>query len=83
MQSILDVAVARFKQYQALQTELAQSKAQIGDRKVVERAKGLLMKQRHWDEDKAFSALRKMAMDRNIRLAEAAEQVIAVTKLLN
>lgn len=83
VQSILDVAVARFKQYQALQTELAQSKAQIGDRKVVERAKGLLMKQRHWDEDKAFSALRKMAMDRNIRLAEAAEQVIAVTKLLN
>jgi two-component system, response regulator / RNA-binding antiterminator len=83
VQSILDVAVARFNQFHALQTELAQTKAEIGERKVIERAKGLLMKQRHWDEDTAFRALRKMAMDRNIRLADAAEQVIAVTKLLN
>ena len=81
--SILNVAVARFNQYQALQLELAQSKAKIGERKQIERAKGLLMKQRCWDEDTAFRALRKMAMDRNIRLADAAEQVIAVTKLLN
>lgn len=81
--SILNVAVARFNQYQALQLELAQSKAEIGERKQIERAKGLLMKQRRWDEDTAFRALRKMAMDRNIRLADAAEQVIAVTKLLN
>lgn len=81
--SILNVAVARFNQYQALQLELAQSKAEIGERKQIERAKGLLMKQRRWDEETAFRALRKMAMDRNIRLAEAAEQVIAVTKLLN
>jgi two-component system, response regulator / RNA-binding antiterminator len=83
VRSILDVAVARFNQFHALQTELAQTKAEIGERKSVERAKGLLMKQRHWDEETAFRALRKMAMDRNIRLAEAAEQVIAVTKLLN
>ena len=83
VRSILDVAVARFKQFHALQSELAQTKAKIGERKVVERAKGLLMKQRDWDEDTAFRALRKMAMDRNIRLADAAEQVIAVTKLLN
>ena len=41
------------------------------------------MKQRDWDEDTAFRALRNMAMNRNIRLADAAEQVIAVTKLLN
>lgn len=83
VRSILDVAVARFNRFHALQTELAQTKAEIGERKVVERAKGLLMKQRQWDEDTAFRALRKMAMDRNIRLAEAAEQVIAVAKLLN
>ncbi len=83
VQSILNVAVARFNQYQALQLELAQSKAEIGERKQIERAKGLLMKQRRWDEETAFRALRKMAMDRNIRLADAAEQVIAVTKLLN
>ncbi len=83
VRSILDVAVARFNQFHALQNELAQTKAEIGERKVVERAKGLLMKQRAWDEGTAFRALRKMAMDRNIRLAYAAEQVIAVTKLLN
>lgn len=83
VRAILNVAMAHFNQYQALQKELAQSKAEIDDRKHIERAKGLLMKQRRWDEDTAFRALRKMAMDRNIKLADAAEQVIAVAKMLN
>ena len=83
VQAILDVAIARFNQFQSLQVELAQTKAQIGERKQIERAKGVLMKQRRWDEDTAFRALRKMAMDRNIRLVDAAEQVIAVTQMLN
>ena len=83
VQAILDVAIARFNQFQSLQAELAQTKAQIGDRKQIERAKGMLMKQRRWDEGTAFRALRKMAMDRNIRLVDAAEQVIAVTQMLN
>ena len=83
VQAILDVAFARFNQFQSLQKELAQSKAEIDDRKQIERAKGLLMKQRLWDEDTAFRAIRKMAMDRNIKLADAAEQIIAVTKMLN
>ncbi len=83
VQAILDVAFARFNQFQSLQQELALSKAAIDDRKQIERAKGLLMKQRRWDEDTAFRAIRKMAMDRNIKLADAAEQIIAVTKMLN
>ena len=83
VRAILNVAVAHFNQYQALQKELVQSKVKIDDRKQIERAKGLLMKQRRWDEDTAFRAIRKMAMDRNIKLADAAEQIIAVTKILN
>jgi len=49
---------------------------------VVERAKGILMKQRNCDEESAFAALRSLAMQRGIRLGEAAQQVIDVAALL-
>lgn len=82
IQAIVDVAVARFSEYQAMRNELAKTKSAMADRKSIDRAKGILMKQRQCDEDEAFQALRKLAMDRNIRLGEAAEQVINVAKML-
>ena len=82
IQAIVDVAVARFSEYQAMRNELAKTKSAMADRKSIDRAKGILMKQRQCDEDDAFQALRKLAMDRNIRLGEAAEQVINVAKML-
>ena len=82
IQAIVDVAVARFSEYQAMRDELAKTKSAMADRKWIDRAKGILMKQRQCDEDEAFQALRKLAMDRNIRLGEAAEQVINVVKML-
>ena len=58
--------------------ELDTAKTQLAERKVLERAKGLLMKQMNLSEDEAFKRLRKMAMDRNIKLVEAAQRVIDV-----
>jgi response regulator NasT len=79
---IVDVAVARFKEHHALKIELSRTKTEIAERKIVERAKGILMKKRQWDEETAYQALRRMSMDRNLRLSEVAKQVVGVAELL-
>jgi len=81
--SIVNVALARFSETEHLRRELAQTRANLVERKTVERAKGILMKQRGFDEPQAYHALRKMAMDRNLRIGQVAENVIAVAELLN
>lgn len=80
--SIVQVACARFDEYQKLKVELAEANQKLSDRKRIERAKGLLMKQRGLAEDEAFHALRKLAMSRNARLGEVAQQVIDAAELL-
>lgn len=82
LKPIMKVAIARFREYQAMRAELDKTRNQLAERKVIERAKGIVMKQKGIDEASAYHALRKMAMDRNLRLAEVAESVIAVTQLL-
>lgn len=82
VKDVLEVAVARFEQFRALREEIDRGKADLEARKRIERAKGLLMRQRGWSEDEAYKALRRMAMDQNKRLVDAADSVIAVTKLL-
>ena len=79
---IVEVAIARFKEFQALRRELEKTKTTLAERKQIERAKGILMKQRGWTEEQAYQALRKMATDRNLRIAEVANQVIAMADLL-
>lgn len=79
---VLEVAVARFNACQEMRAELDQAKAQLADRKIIEQAKGILMRKRGCDEHEAYTALRKLAMDRNQRLAEVARSVIAAAKLL-
>lgn len=82
VKSIVEVAVARFGEHQRLREELAEANQRLEDRKLIERAKGLLMKARGMDEEEAFQALRRMAMDRGKRLAEIAQQLIDMTDLL-
>ena len=82
LKSIMKVAIARFREYQAMRAELDKARHQLAERKVIDRAKGILMKQKGMDEASAYHALRKMAMDRNLRLVDVAESVIAVTQLL-
>jgi response regulator NasT len=82
IKSIVEAAVARFEDYQALRTQLAEANLKLSERKVVEKAKGLLMKSRGLDEDAAYAALRKMAMDRKLKLVEVAQKVIDAVDLL-
>jgi len=80
--SIVEVACARFEEFQRLKVELADANLKLSERKLVERAKGILMRARGLDEDGAYRALRRMAMDRNRRIGEVAQSVIDMRDLL-
>ena len=79
---IMRVAMERFGADQRLRAELQDARLRLSERKLVERAKGILMKQRGLDEEAAYAALRSLAMQRSIRIGEAAQQVIDVAGLL-
>lgn len=79
---IVDVAIARFREFQALRDELKKTKATLHERKLIEKAKGLLMQERGLSEDEAYAALRKLAMDRQQRLVDVAETLLAFADLL-
>ena len=81
LRPILDVALARFEQERALRDELKDAKDRLAERKIIERAKGLLMEQKGVSESDAFQMMRKLAMDRNRRLAEIAQQIIDIAEL--
>lgn len=66
----------------AMLTQLAQANQRLEERKLVERAKGMLMKARGLDEESAYRALRRMAMDQNRRIGEVARSVISMARLL-
>ena len=80
--SIVQVACARFDEFQRMKTELADANLKLAERKLVERAKGLLMRARGLSEDDAYHALRKLAMSRKTRLGEVAQQLIDSAELL-
>jgi response regulator NasT len=82
LQPILDVAVARFEQERALRDELQTAQERLAERKLIERAKGLLMQQKRVSEAEAFRLMRKLAMDRNRKLLEIAQQIIDVSELM-
>lgn len=79
---ILDAATSRFRMFQRMRTELAETKRALEERKVIDRAKGMIMKSRGVDEDEAYAILRKAAMDRGKRLAEVAEALVTAAGLL-
>lgn len=79
---ILEAAIARFEQHRDLQDELEQARLQLAERKVIERAKGIVMRQRAIDEPAAYQLMRRTAMDQNRRLVEIAESIISAADLL-
>lgn len=83
IKSIMDVAVARFREFQALKTELEKTRNQLADRKILDEAKSLLMKQKNMTEEEAYHAIRKMAMDRSQRMVDVAKNIISVMNLLS
>ena len=83
VQPIIDVAMARFREFQALKDELDAVRNQLSERKIVEKAKGILMKHKNISEDDAYQALRSMAMDKNKRIIDISESILQAFELLN
>ncbi len=79
---VIDVALARFEHEEKLRRELAEAKGQLEDRKVVDRAKGLLMKRQGLTEQDAYARLRKAAMDKGIKLSDVAQRLLDAADLL-
>jgi response regulator NasT len=79
---VLDVALARFRQEQKLLDELCDAKQKLAERKVIERAKGLLMARHKLTEQQAYEKLRSLAMNKNLKLAEIAQRILDVEDLL-
>jgi len=79
---IVQVALARYERERALKTERDAAQAKLAERKLVERAKGILMRKRGIGEDEAYQALRRYAMDKSLRMREVAERVIGMSDLL-
>ncbi len=87
---ILDVAMARVEQEQELRRQLADTRtaldartAELQQRKVIDRAKGLLMQHHRMSEQQAYEKLRKSAMDKNLRLVDVAQRLIDAMELLD
>ncbi len=79
---ILDMAVSRFNAFSRLQRELADAKSALEERKIVERAKGILMKMRGLSEEEAFALLRQTAMNEKKKMSEIAQSVVTAAGLL-
>lgn len=79
---IVDVAMARFEDFQGLRSQLAEAQSKLSERKLVERAKGLIMQARKVSEAEAYAAMRELAMNRGKRLADVARQIIDAADLL-
>jgi response regulator NasT len=82
VQPILRTAIARFKQMQAMQNHIKDLKTTLADRKIIDRAKGLIMAQRKCTEDEAYKLLRTSAMNQNMRLAQLAQNILNTANLL-
>ena len=74
---IIDVAIAQFKSFQSLRSQLSDTMTQLEDRKLIEQAKGLLMAYQKLSEEEAHKMLNKLAMDNNQRMADVARTVLA------
>jgi response regulator NasT len=82
VKAVVDMAVSRFNAFNDLREELDRAKQALDERKVVERAKGILMKERGLTEEAAYALLRKAAMSDNKRIVEIAQAVITAAGLL-
>ena len=82
VKAVLDMAVSRFNAFNKLREELDRARAALDERKVVERAKGILMKEKSMSEEAAYALLRKAAMNENRRIMDVAQSVVTAARLL-
>jgi response regulator NasT len=81
MKHILDLCISRFNAFSRLQGELDSAKGALEDRKVIDRAKGILMKAKNLTEEKAYALLRNTAMNENKKIVEIAQSVITASEI--
>ena len=82
VKAVIDVAIVRFQAHQALKAELHEVRSALAERKLIERAKGILMQSRRLSEEQAFATLRRLAMDQGKRLSDVAASVITLSRML-
>lgn len=82
LRPILDAAIARFSMMGRMRSELAETKRALEERKVIDRAKGLLMKARGIDENDAYTLLRRTAMDQGRKVVDVANALVTASDLL-
>lgn len=82
VKAVLDMAVSRFNAFSKLRDELDRARAALDERKLVDRAKGILMAGKGMSEEAAYALLRKAAMNENRRIAEVAQSVVTAARLL-
>lgn len=79
---ILDMAIVRFNAFSRLSRELEEARSELEDRKLIERAKGILMKSKGLSEEDAYALLRRTAMNQNRKIAEIAQSLVTAAGLL-
>jgi response regulator NasT len=81
VKNILDLCISRFNAFARLQDELDRTRSALEERKVIDRAKGILMNAKNLSEEVAYALLRKTAMNENKKIAEVAQSVITAAEL--
>ncbi|RDV04584.1 ANTAR domain-containing response regulator [Undibacter mobilis] len=81
IKTILDLCISRFNAFSRLQSELEEAKDALQERKIIDRAKGVLMKAKGLTEEQAYSLMRKTAMNENKKIAEIAQSVLTAAEL--
>jgi response regulator NasT len=81
VQNILDLCISRFNSFSRLENELERARSALEDRKIIDRAKAILMKAKSLNEETAYALLRKTAMNENKKIAEVAQSVITAAEL--
>lgn len=79
---ILDMCVSRFNAFSRIQGELDRAKSALEDRKVIDRAKGILMNAKKLSEEEAYALLRRAAMNENKKIVEIAQSVLTAAEML-
>jgi len=79
---ILDMCISRFNAFTRLQDELDRAKSALAERKVIDRAKGILMKARNITEEEAYALMRRTAMNENKKIVDIAQSVVTAADLL-
>jgi two-component system, response regulator / RNA-binding antiterminator len=82
VRSVVDMAISRFRAFERLRSELDSTRQQLADRKIIDKARGILMRERGIDEEAAYQLLRRAAMQGNLRMVQVAQGVITAAELL-